>query len=40
MDEKPMESMLAETAANSNHLESGVTFEAVKTRIWLAPFFS
>jgi len=27
--------MLAETAANSNRLESGVTFEAAKTEIWL-----
>jgi site-specific DNA recombinase len=27
--------MLAETAANSNRLESGVTFKAAKTEIWL-----
>ena len=27
--------MLAETAANSNRLERGVTFNAAKTEIWL-----
>ena len=27
--------MLAETAANSNRLERGVTFKAAKTEIWL-----
>jgi site-specific DNA recombinase len=27
--------MLAETAANSSRLESGVTFKAAKTEIWL-----
>jgi len=31
--------MLAETAANSNRLESGATFKAAKTEIWL-PFLN